>query len=402
MASPIIMPKLGLTMEKGTVINWYKQEGDSVQKGEIIFEVETDKIVNSVESPASGTLLKILVEEGVEVDVLTVLAVIGEPDENISEFIQTTSKKSQVALKTDVTVAEKAQKVYSQSKSGPPARQIEQRLTPRARKLLADKGISPSILKELEKTRITETDVKDFLKKNVKESSKVEIEGFGELQPLSRVQKIIADKMTHSFRDIPQFSLRFQVVMNHILSLLPQLGKDMNINITINDLIIRASALALFHYPDVQNQYRAEGIFKPGDINIGLAVAMDDKLIVPVIRNANRKTIIEISKETDSLINRAKNNQLNPDELTGITFTVSNLGMYGITSFVPILNPGEGAVLGVGALQRVPHIVENTVSINQVIEFTLVCDHRSVNGNVGAIFCQEFKKIMESKEVNSW
>lgn len=391
MASPIIMPKLGLTMEKGTVLNWYKQESDSVQKGEIIFEVETDKIVNSVESPASGTLLKILVEEGVEVDVLTVLAVIGEPDENISEFIQTTSRKPQVAFKT-----------HTHSKNEHPSRQITQRLTPRARKLLADREISPSILKELEKSRITETDVKNFLKNklNVKESSKAEIEEFGELQPLSRVQKIIADKMTNSFRDIPQFSLRFQVGMDHILSLLPQLGED--INITINDLIIRASALALLNCPDVQNQYRTEGIFKPGDINIGLAVAMDKKLLVPVIRNTNTKTIIEISKETDSLINRVKNNQLTPNELTGATFTVSNLGMYGITSFVPIVNPGEGAILGVGTLQKVPRVTENKVSISQVIEFTLVCDHRSVDGVAGANFCQEFKKIMESEEVRSW
>lgn len=391
MASPIIMPKLGLTMEKGTVLNWYKQESDSVQKGEIIFEVETDKIVNSVESPASGTLLKILVEEGVEVDVLTVLAVIGEPDENISEFIQTTSRKPQVAFKT-----------HTHSKNEHPSRQITQRLTPRARKLLADREISPSILTELEKSRITETDVKNFLKikLNVKESSKAEIEEFGELQPLSRVQKIIADKMTNSFRDIPQFSLRFQVGMDHILSLLPQLGED--INITINDLIIRASALALLNCPDVQNQYRTEGIFKPGDINIGLAVAMDKKLLVPVIRNTNTKTIIEISKETDSLINRAKNNQLTPNELTGATFTVSNLGMYGITSFVPIVNPGEGAILGVGTLQKVPRVTGNKVTISQVIEFTLVCDHRSVDGAAGANFCQEFKKIMESEEVNSW
>lgn len=391
MASPIIMPKLGLTMEKGTVLNWYKQESDSVQKGEIIFEVETDKIVNSVESPASGTLLKILVEEGVEVDVLTVLAVIGEPDENISEFIQTTSRKPQVAFKT-----------HTHSKNEHPSRQITQRLTPRARKLLADREISPSILTELEKSRITETDVKNFLKNklNVKESSKAEIEEFGELQPLSRVQKIIADKMTNSFRDIPQFSLRFQVGMDYILSLLPQLGED--INITINDLIIRASALALLNCPDVQNQYRTEGIFKPGDINIGLAVAMDKKLLVPVIRNTNTKTIIEISKETDSLINRAKNNQLTPNELTGATFTVSNLGMYGITSFVPIVNPGEGAILGVGTLQKVPRVTGNKVSISQVIEFTLVCDHRSVDGVAGANFCQEFKKIMESEEVNSW
>lgn len=402
MASPIIMPKLGLTMEKGTVINWNKQEGDTVQKGEIIFEVETDKIVNNVESPASGTLLKILVEKGVEVDVLTVLAVIGGPDENISEFIQKTSKKPQAAIKTEVMETEKTHKIHPLSKNEHPSKQITQRLTPRARKLLADRGISPSILKELEKSRITETDVKNFLKNklNVRKSSKAEIEEFGELQPLSRVQKIIADKMTHSFRDIPQFSLRFQVEMDHILSLLPQLGEGSNI--TINDLIIRASALALLNCPDVQDQYRIEGIFKPGHINIGLAVSVDKKLLVPVIRNTNTKTIIEISKLTDSLINRAKNNQLTPNELTGATFTVSNLGMYGITSFVPIVNPGEGAILGVGTLRKVPRVTGNKVSISQVIEFTLVCDHRSVDGVVGANFCQELKKIMESEEVNSW
>jgi pyruvate dehydrogenase E2 component (dihydrolipoamide acetyltransferase) len=129
---------------------------------------------------------------------------------------------------------------------------------------------------------------------------------------------------------------------------------------------------------------------------------MDKKLLITVIRNTNTKTIVEISKEIDSLINRAKNNQLTPNELTGATFTVSNLGMCGITPFVPIVNPGEGAILGVGTLQKVPRVTGNTVSISRVIEFTLVCDHRSVDGVAGANFCQEFKKIMESEEVKSW
>ncbi len=380
MASAILMPKLGLTMEVGTVIAWRKREGETVRAGEVLCEVETDKITTDVESPQNGTVLKILVPEGSEVKVQTVLAVVGQPGEDIGELIAPPA----AATAEKPTVEKPAPEHTTVDRARP-------RITPRARKLMTDHGLSPDSLSGLGKERITEADVQELINRGIKGST-----GTPGLRPMSRIEKVVAARMTESFRDIPQFSVRSIVEMDHLLSLFPaeQFG--------INELVLRAVALALSRSPEVQYQYRAEGLFTPVEINLGFAVALGRDLVVPVIRNADRKPIGELAREVSALIEKAKAHALRPDDMSGGTFTVSNLGMFGISSFTPIVNPGEGAILGVGAAQAAPRVRDGKLVVAQVAELTLVCDHRSVNGATGAAFCLELKRIVETEEAGSW
>lgn len=381
MATPILMPKLGLTMETGTVVSWKKRQGDSVARGETLLEVETDKIVTEVQSPESGLLLKVLVPEGAEAKVQAVLAIVGEEGEDVSAFL--------------TAPAEEAAAMDGEEAAGIPG-SGRQRITPRARKLLADRGFSLADMEGLGKGRITEADVQKFLEGRGPQGPA------GQLQAMSGIEKIVAARMTESFRDIPQFSLRFLADMDHLLAILPRLKQASDRDITVNDLILRAAAVALSRFPDVQYQFRKDGIFKPGSIAIGFAVALGRELVVLVIRDADRKRVAEISREAEDLIERAKSRRLRPEDMAGGTFTVTNLGMFGISSFVPIVNPGEGAILGVGALQSMPVVREGAVAAARVVELTLVCDHRSVNGAVGAGFCRELKQMLESGEEASW
>lgn len=400
MAQTIVMPKLGLTMERATVLNWKKRTGDTVEKGEVVVEVETDKIVNEVESPCSGTLLKILVKEGAEVEVRAALAVVGEPYEDISslEAAVANSAAGKVAHKgpestattTEATEGTEQAAELSQNQAGSASRR---RITPRAKKLLAEHGLTLDNLRGMQKERISEADVRGYLEKR----------GIaGLLKPLTPVQRVVASRMTESFRDIPQFSLRFFVAMDHLLALMVGFQKQTSDKVTINHLLLRATSLTLSRFPDVQRQFHPEGLFQPEEVNLGVAVAAGADLLVPVIRNADRKRIVEISREATELAEKAKTRSLLPDQMQGGTFTVTNLGMYGIASFTPILNPGEGGILGIGAVTEAPRFREGTLEMSKVVEITLVCDHRSVNGVIAAVFCKTFKEIVQNEDVESW
>jgi pyruvate dehydrogenase E2 component (dihydrolipoamide acetyltransferase) len=388
MAAPILMPKLGLTMEVGTVVAWKKKEGDAVAKGEALLEVETDKIVTEVVSPLSGLLLKVLVPEGTEAKVQAVLAVVGEQGEDLASFLAAPMEGTPIrAEESEAATVAEAAGVQGGGR---------QRISPRARKLLADHGFSPADMQGSSSGRITEAEAQEFL------ASRAPAVGDGQLQSMSGIEKLVAARMTESFRDVPQFSLRFLADMDRLLAVLPRLTQAAGRDITINDLILRAAAVALSRNPQVQYQFRDEGIFKPGGVHVGFAVALGRDLVVPVIHDADRKRAAEISREAGDLIEKAKSRRLRPEDVTGGTFTVSNLGMFGISSFVPIVNPGEGAILGVGALQSVPVVRDGAVTAARVVELTLVCDHRSVNGAVGAGFCSELKHVLESAEEAEW
>ena len=402
MASVVLMPKLGLTMEAATVVRWHKREGEAVEKGEVLVEVETDKILNQVESPASGRLLRVLVPEGTEARVQAPLAVVGEPGEELGPLAEEdlgAQTARQEAGSPGSTAA-----AGQEAGAGLPSGRGPRPLTPRARKLLARHGLSPADLAGISKSRITEADVQELLdRRRTKESSPEADEGgAGELVPMSRLQSIAAARLTESFRDIPQFSLRFQVEMEHILGLLPRIAADAGMRITINDLILRAAALALGRVPAVQYQYRDAGIYRPKGVHLGLAVSVEQGLLVPVIRDAERKSLVELAREAARLIALAREQGLRGEDVGASTFTLSNLGMFGVSSFVPIVNPGEGAILGVGAVQKVPWIRNDELTAARVVELTLVCDHRVVDGATGAAFCRELKKIVETQEATQW
>lgn len=395
-ASPILMPKLGLTMEVGMVARWLKKEGDPIQKGEAVLEVETDKIVTEVQSPQGGTLLKVLVPDGSEVRVQTVLAVVGEAGEDVSAF-----SAEPLASPGAGPAAASARPAAASSEHGESAvpragTEGRARITPRARKLLEEAGFGIADLGKLGKARISEADVQEFLR------NPGPPEGGGQTRPLGRIEKIVAARMTESFRDIPQFSLRFVAEVEALLDLLPGMREQTGIQVSINDLLLRAAAIALSRVPDVQHQYRGDHLFVPDAVNLGFAVANGRDLVVPVIRNADARRIGELSREAADLAERARENRLRPEDVTGGTFTVSNLGMFGISSFVPIVNPGEGAILGVGAVQSVPRVRAGALVEAPAVELTLVCDHRSVNGAAGAAFCRELKQVLEAPKEAAW
>jgi pyruvate dehydrogenase E2 component (dihydrolipoamide acetyltransferase) len=251
------------------------------------------------------------------------------------------------------------------------------------------------VLGDVDKERISEADVKDYLER--KGGGVTEA-----LEPLSPVQKVVAARMSESFRDIPQFSLRFVVDMRHLFDLLERFRARSTEKLTINHLMLRATALALSREPEVQRQYRGQGMYRPPEVNLGVAVAAGDDLFVPVICNADKKGLIEIAREAVELAEKALARTLAPEQLQGGTFTVTNLGMFGISSFTPIVNPGQGGILGIGAVSEIPRVSGGKLVVGKAVELTLVCDHRSVNGAIAAAFCRTFKEIAENEEQGAW
>ena len=348
-------------------------------------------------------LLKVLVPEGAEVKVQTVLAVVGEPGEDVSAF------STQPGAATDSASGSSSPESGPDASPAPRgAAEGRQRITPRARKLLEEKGFTVADFEGMGKARITEADVQEFLQnarsQRVAAAPPAETppRRASQTRPLGRIEKIVAARMTESFRDIPQFSLRFVAEVDGLLGLLPRMKEEAGAEVSINDLLLRAAAIAISRFPDVQYQYRPEGIFVPGAVNLGFAVAIGRDLVVPVIRHADAKRIGDLSREAADLVERARAGSLRPEDITGGTFTVSNLGMFGISSFVPIVNPGEGAILGVGAVQTALGSVRAYWSPRRAVELTLVCDHRSVNGATGAEFCRELKQVLESPAEATW
>lgn len=373
MATSVVMPKLGLTMEVGLLVAWHKAEGDPVERGEALAEVQTDKIAAEVESPAAGTVLKLLAAPDQEVAVQTLIAVIGTPGEDISALLPPAA-------------------------AAPAPRAADRpRITPRARKFMKEHGIAASELEGLGKGRINEGDVRAYLEQ--RPNAPAAAAGDVGLLPLTPAQKVAAQRLTQSFRDVPQFSLRFSVRMDGALATQRTLAEQIGRKVTVNDVLLRAVAMAVARVPAVQAQYSEEGLRRPKVVNLGVAVAGPGGLIVPVIPDAGSKSLAEVSAAAADLVERARAGRLGPDDVTGGTFTVSNLGMFGITSFVPIVNPGQSAILGAGTVQEAPAIVNGGLGVRPVVELTLVGDHRAFDGVAGAQFCRTLKQILEEEDI---
>jgi len=400
-AIPLLMPKLGLTMESGTVAVWLKNEGDAVVKDETIVEVETDKITTEVKSPGDGVLLKILIPAGSEANVQEVIAVVGKQGEDISGFLSIEGKTSS---QIEVSLAPSSSRGGISETEGTHQirRTVQERpFSPRARRLIAERGISAKDVSIPGTGPISEAELLRYLETESPAGGSDAIVG-KQPEELSTVQKAIADRMSESFRNIPQFSIRIIVNMEPALRMLNSLNSGTDSRISINSLLLRGVAIALSRFSDVQHQYRSGRIFRPQEINIGFAVSVDNALFVPVVPDADKKRISHIAEEAAVLSSRAREHRLSVDDVSGATFTVSNLGMFGVTSFVPIINPGEAAILGVGAVQEGYKMIEGKISVERHVELTLVCDHRSVNGSVGAHFCRVLRGVFEQADQTPW
>jgi pyruvate dehydrogenase E2 component (dihydrolipoamide acetyltransferase) len=387
MASRVVMPKLTDTMEEGVLLAWKKREGDSVQAGEALAEIETDKAIMDLEAFASGILRKILVQEGATVMSGTLIGVIGGVDEDITSALTDT-----ITAAPSVPGAKTSAPPAGGPASALPANPQETRVTasPRAKALAADRGIDLStITGSGPGGRIVEEDVVKA------HASPPPMQPAGTDQPLSQMRKAIARATTQSKAPVPHFYLTSDIDMEQAERFREQFKQNRTTHPSVTDLLIKAAAIALTRHPNINVSFTGTAIRRHASIDIGIAVGLDDGLITPVIRNCGAKSLSDISAESRTLIDRAKEKRLQPQEYTDATFSISNLGMFGVENFIAVLIPPQAASLAVGATCDVPVVKDGTVKAGRRMKVTLSCDHRALDGVQGANFLKEFKRILE-------
>jgi Pyruvate/2-oxoglutarate dehydrogenase complex, dihydrolipoamide acyltransferase (E2) component, and related enzymes len=386
MGKEVLMPKLGLTMTKGKIVQWKKKEGDRVQEGEDLVIIETEKITTAVKAVASGILLKIYAKEGEEVPVGQIIAYIGEIGEKPP------------SLSTRPTLVSEQQQ--GQSTRIEEAKAIsEVRASPRARRLAKEKGID---LVKIKGTgpggMITEDDVIRELE-NIEKGVKFTATGLRvkEVIPMTAIRQEISRRMVQSLQTMAQVTLNIEINANSLVKIKNEVESKYSMKITYTDVLVKVVAKLIRSHPFLNATLEGDQIKIIEDVNIGIAVALDQGLIVPVIRNADIKPITEIVKESHELADKARENKLNPDEVTGGTFTISNLGMYDIDSFTPIINPPQTAILGVGRIRKAPVVIGDNISIGYVMWLSLTFDHRVLDGHTAAKFLKELTEILEDE-----
>jgi len=405
MITLIEMPALSSTMRRGKVVKWHKREGDFVKKGETLFEVETDKVNVEVESLVSGFVRKILLEEGIQVPTATPIAIISDSmDEDISSVIEASSL---VSVSPGEEEPEEMELGISKS-----ARLKERKIvkaSPLARRIAEQEGID---IQTIEGTgpggRITKQDVERAIDKRsqtpVGETEaeaeyeiQPEIEGYEDIE-LTKIRRVIAQRLQKSKVTAPHFYVDVTADATAITRLKEDFEKRSEKpadKTTFNDIIVKIVSQSLKEFPIVNSSFLEDRIRVHGAINIGVAVAVDDGLVVPVVRNADQKSISQISHEVMELARKARNKKLLPDEYRGGTFTITNLGMYGVEGFHAIINPPESGILAVSAIIQKPVVADEEITIRPCVKLSLSVDHRVVDGSVAAQFLARIKELVE-------
>jgi len=439
MAKGVFMPKLTSTMEEGTLLQWLKEEGDTIEIGEPLFEIMTDKINMEVESYEEGVLLKKYFEEDEEIPINTIIGYIGdqgeevpeqspgvegeaEPKENNQEnstalepsLNEKTEKEKSDSMEEKIRATPAARRVAKENQvgltsidgSGPKGRiqqddvrTIVNKVTPLAQRVAEEKGID---LNQVEASRPDKKIQKSDVLKHIElDSAKFGAEATDERErfKLKGIRKAVADKMTESTRNIPHVTLTSEVDMTHIIelreSLLPIIEKQNGFRVSYTEILMKAAAQTLEAYPRVNASLMNDEIVLNQEINIGLAVAVEDGLIVPSIKKANKKGLAELTQSSKLMSQKARNGELTTDEMSGNTFTISNLGMYAIDGFTPIINPPETAILGVGRIVEKPVVIEGDIVVRPMLTLSLSFDHRAIDGAPSAEFLTEIKRRIE-------
>jgi len=402
MATKIQMPKLSDTMDTGRILKWLKKEGEKVAPGDVIAEVETDKANMDMEAYDDGTLLKIVAKVGDRVPVGGLIAVLGVAGEDVSSLVSGSgasasaeSSKNQLppaVEKQDVVAVE----APAPAKAEPPKGNGRLKASPLAKRLAVDRGIDIGDVKGSGTGgRVIKRDVEGF----APSTHKRYVVSSGEFkdEPLSMMRESIAKRLSQSNIEAPHFFLTVEVRMENAVSFRESLNKfdDQN-KISFNDIIIKACASALQEHPEVNATFMKDKIRIFGDVHIGVAVAIEDGLITPVVRDVDKKGLRDISAETKDLAARARDRKLRPEEYSGSTFTLSNLGMFGVDEFTAIINPPEAAILAVGTIVDKPVVEDGQIKIGKRMRMTLSSDHRVVDGAMAAQFMQTLKKILEN------
>ena len=400
----VIMPKLGLTMESGKIEKWHKKEGDKVEIGEVLFEVMTDKVTLEVESYNSGILRKILRTEGEEVPVTEVIAYIGERDEEIpqAESELAAEDKKKVEVKKAEEAAEKVKEVPGISGEGV-------KISPLARKTAKEIGIdykSERIAGSGPGGRIVKEDIIAYSKKKGKalgeEAAPVTTKGITvkSSSPLEGIRKVIAERMSYSKSNIPHIVLNAKADATQLIDLREKFKEKIlekyGIEITYTDFILKSTAVALRENLEVNSTFSDGNYIIYDDVNIGVAVSLEGGLIVPIIFDCDKLEITGIAKKRIELVGKARDGRLNLDEISNGTFTVTNLGMYGIRSFSPIINPPQAAILAVGEIYTEPAVVNGKIKPESFIDLSVSCDHRIIDGMIGAKFLRRIVELIEN------
>ena len=408
MAELIKMPRLSDTMEEGTVASWFKKVGDKVSEGDILAEIETDKATMEFESFYDGTLLYIGVKEGESTKVDEPLAIIGEANEDYKSLLDDAKKSDEVIEeKIEIKEEDKEIEVVKEeleienvpepiSKTTSSTKRIF--ISPLARKLAKERGISISEIKGTgENGRIIKSDIENYTSssKDTKSKTFVGIEDFQEI-PHSQMRKTIAKRLSESKFNAPHYYLTVEYDMSNAIIIREQYNSIPDMKISYNDIIIKACSLALASNPKLNSQWFDDKIRYNNHIHIGVAVGVDEGLIVPVLKFVDQMSIVDINSKVKDLAGRARNKKLTPEEMQGSTFTISNLGMFDIESFTSIINSPNSVILSVGSIVQKPIVKNGNIEVGNTMKVTLACDHRVVDGLTGSKFLQTLREFIEN------
>ena len=392
MATDVILPSLGFDMTEGKLVTWLKKEGEEVEKDQAIAEIETEKATVEIVATVAGVLARIIVKAGQTVPVGTIIGVIAEPGETLAEI-------SEPPTMVHPSLPTPADNENEGETAAPSAARIKS--TPVARRMADEAGIDLSRIKGSGPDgRVTERDVQAAIEAAPSQTRPIAGGGTptAASAPLNRMRQAIARRMTESKATIPHFYVTVEINMNEAMNMrerLNNLGSDPG-KISVNDLIVEAAAKTLPRFPQLNASYRGGSLEMHPEINIGIAVSLEDGLIPVVLRNADRKTLKTISVESKALTERAHTGKLRSEDLGTGTFTISNLGMFDVDEFIAIINPPEAAILAVGSVARRPVAIGDEVRIASLMKATLSVDHRVSDGAQAARFLQELKKRLEA------
>lgn len=403
MAEIVRMPRLSDTMTEGTVAQWHKKVGDPIAEGDLLAEIETDKATMEFESFQEGVLLHIGVEEGATAAVDSILAILGEKGEDVKSLLEADATPAQVAevekpaavekvsVPTPVEIPVAAPVSAPVQTSNTSGRTVA---SPLAKRLAQEKGLDiATIAGSGDGGRIIKRDVDTYQAPSVFAS--VNQESFTE-EPVSQMRKVIARRLAESKFSAPHFYLSISVDMDNAIAARKAINALPDTKVSFNDLVVKACAMALREHPTVNSSWREDVIRRNQHVNIGIAVAVDDGLLVPVVRFTDTKSLTGISGEVKEYAQKAKDKKLQPSDWEGSTFTISNLGMFGIDEFTAIINTPDACILAVGGIQQIPVVKDGQVVPGNVMKLTLSCDHRVVDGASGAAFLNTLKTYLQN------
>ena len=421
----VLMPRLSDTMTEGVIASWQKNVGDDVKKGDVLAEIETDKATMDLESYKDGKLLFQGAKAGEKVAVNDLLCIIGKDGTDVDAIVnavkggnQSTdeSQKSQKSEKSEDKKTTDDNKQSTEKKEAQPTTNEQQTqqvvnegrifASPLAKKLAEEKNIDLKYVKGSgDNGRITKADIENYTPQQATTTPAVQTaapaatqaatgEAYKEV-PVSQMRKVIAKRLSESLFTAPHFYLTMKIDMDAAVAARKVINENAAVKISFNDLVLKATAIALTQHPAVNSSWLGDKIRYNNHINIGVAVAVEDGLLVPVVRNANNKSLAQIGKEVKEYAQKAKDKKLQPSDWEGNTFTISNLGMFGIDEFTAIINPPDACILAVGGISQEPVVKNGQIVPGNIMKVTLSCDHRVVDGATGAAFLQTLKSLLE-------